>query len=1690
LLLRPARRAAPLWTTTTRRWASSTTTKDDPSTFAPAALVLEDGSVFFGKSFGADVEASGEAVFQTGMVGYAEALTDPSYRGQLLAMTYPMVGNYGVPAFSEEGSLPRRTFESTSVHASALVVQDYSAAFSHWDADRSLGKWLADEGVPGICGVDTRRLAKRLRSHGSMLGKIVKYHKGRRTLDEVEADLRDHAKDYADAAKAMLATRHLVDEVSGLFPRRVYSPTTEDVDVSTTTRVLAIDCGMKANMIRELAKRGVEVTVLKWDEAWATNGLMGDYDGVFLSNGPGDPVDCASTIEQVEAALAKSTLEDLRPIFGICLGNQLVGLAAGAQTTKLPFGNRGQNQPVIDQRTGECFVTSQNHGYAVDDTKLPPHWSPLYRNANDGSNEGLVHDERPFFTAQFHPEANGGPNDAAFLFDVFVDACRRFKDARRLDSVDAAEKTKFPSPALRFDSLHSPKVSDFEALKSRRPKKVLLLGSGGLSIGQAGEFDYSGAQAIKALKEEGVEVVLMNPNIASVQTNVDASSTAAERRADPGAADHVFFIPVTPEFVEQVIIREKPDAILMSMGGQTALNCGVELHEKGIFEKYGVRVLGTQIDAVVATEDREIFKEKLKEIGEPVATSVAVTTVEDALEAARDVTSYPCMARAAFALGGLGSGIVQDEDALRTLATKALAVSPQLLIEKSMLGWKEVEYEVVRDSADNCVTVCNMENFDPLGVHTGDSMVVAPSQTLSNDEYHLLRDAALRVVRHLGIVGECNIQYALHPDSQEYAVIEVNPRLSRSSALASKATGYPLAFVAAKLALGITLPELRNKVTGGATTACFEPALDYCVVKVPRWDLGKFQNANRVLGSAMASVGEVMAVGRTFEEAFQKAIRMVDPSFPGFQPLKKSDKATDESIAVPTDARVWAIADALYGGWGVDKVHDLSKIDKWFLARLQAVADAGVDAQLWRNLAWEAAGNSPSKTSVPTIAEDFRAVKQLGFSDKQIAAFCSDFSEYRLNEDEIRRARQRFGVEPRVKQIDTLAGEFAASTNYLYTTYHGDVDDDDEASLATTSQGGSSSSIEVQDQIQEDRVKKAKKGGVLVLGSGAYRIGSSVEFDWCAVSAMRALRAAGARALMVNCNPETVSTDYDECDALYFEELSKERVLDVYEREGVDVGVVVSMGGQIPQNLAVPLEKAGAKVLGTSPAMIDAAEDRSKFSALMDAAGVAQPRWAELASHDAAVDFAMDVGYPVLVRPSYVLSGAAMAVCGDEASLRSHLHKAKAVSKEHPVVVSKFIRGARELEVDAVAKDGLIVCAALHEHVEDAGVHSGDATLVLPPHTLSEYAKRRARDNAAAIAKALNISGPMNVQFLVGGRGENAATHESSSSAKGAKGGGGGGGGGGGVDSSQNRRPKEDHHQEVDGSFASMNDVRVIECNLRASRSVPFVSKATGVDFADVATRVLAGLFDEDEAPQRQRKTLPPLYPENGHARPKNFVAVKAPMFSFARLRGADPALGVEMASTGEVACFGADAEEAFLKALLSTNMKLPQKGDHVLLSFAAPYAHRALAPAYQLHELGYELYATEGTANYLLERGVPCSKVAFPTEQPPSSSTSKSTDGLLARDATDVLKDGTVRLVVNLHSPESTRLADNYLIRRTAADFNVALITNTQLFEMLAAALKRHKLGDFVALQPASLFHHYEQESKDDAWTDVDEFH
>jgi carbamoyl-phosphate synthase (ammonia) len=1391
-----------------------------------ARITLVDGSVFEGLSFGSETPVSGEVVFSTGMTGYTEALTDPSFRGQCLTLTYPMIGNYGVPDPSKKDKFGlSKEFESDRIHASALICQDYSYTWSHWDAKTSLGDWLKSQNVPGISGIDTRLLTKKIRKEGAILGKI-----------EFEGQ---PGVEFEDINK-----KHLVAEVS------IKEPVT--YGKGNPLKILAVDCGIKYNIIRCLVERGAEVKLVPHDHPLVNE--LEHHDGLFLSNGPGDPTMCTATINNLKEVLAMPD-DKLKPVFGICLGNQLLSLAAGANCTKLPFGNRGQNQPVLNAITGECFITPQNHGYAVEDSKLPAGWKTLFSNANDGSNEGIMHETKPIFTAQFHPEAQGGPTDTAFLFDVFLDAVK-----------NKSKTLTFPrrTPA--------PEVPKF--------KKVLLLGSGGLSIGQAGEFDYSGAQAIKALKEEGVEVILMNPNIASVQTNSGEGV---------GKADQVFFLPVTPQYVEQIIKRERPDGILISMGGQTALNCGIQLDEMGILEKYGVRVMGTSIETVIATEDRGIFNDKLNEIGEKIAVSKTAETIESAVATANEI-GYPIMIRAAFALGGLGSGICETEEILREKARIALALSPQILVEKSMLGWKELEYEVVRDAADNCITVCNMENFDPLGVHTGDSIVIAPSQTLSNREYHMLRETAIKVVRHLGIVGECNIQYALDPKSLDYCIIEVNPRLSRSSALASKATGYPLAFVAAKISMGIDLPDIRNQVTQ-STQACFEPSLDYCVTKIPRWDLGKFEGVSQVIGTAMKSVGEVMAIGRTWEESMQKALRMVDPNVAGFEPrgAELTREEIHEVFKNPTDKRVFAIAQALDGfeDFTHKTVTDRTSIDPWFVNRLKNIADLRTSLK--------------GKTLDSISPEMMKKAKQLGFSDLQLAKLTS------ASEDDVRSARKAMNVTPWVKQIDTLAAEYPAQTNYLYMTYHGD---------------------------EHDMTKEAESK--IVLGSGSYRIGSSVEFDWCGVSTIRTLRELGYSSTMINYNPETVSTDYDECDQLYFEELSRERVLDIYEKDN-STGIVVSMGGQIPNNLAVPLHEAGVNIMGTHPTMIDTAEDRQKFSQVVDDLGLQQAEWKELSGTPAALRFAESVGYPVLVRPSYVLSGAAMNVAHNADDLAGYLTQATEVSQDKPVVISRFIDGGREIEMDGIAKDGKIMGCAIHEHVENAGVHSGDATLMLPAQNISEYVYGRIEDATQKLVERLNITGPYNIQFIV-----------------------------------------------------KDSDVSIIECNLRASRSFPFISKTMGVDFIEAATRLMV----EESV---EHMNLPNIGTRN---RPSNFVGVKAPMFSFTRLGGADPVLGVEMASTGEVACFGKDVHEAFMKALVSTGFKIPEKS--VALTVQAGFLEETIHHIWLLHKMGYKLYATADTYPFLEEKGVPVQMLHYAnSDQEPNIKT--------------MIRDKEVDLVVNL---------------------------------------------------------------------------
>ena len=1051
-------------------------------------------------------------------------------------------------------------------------------------------------------------------------------------------------------------------------------------------------------------------------------------------------------------------------------------------------------------------------------------------------------------------------------------------------------------------------------MKDERIKKVLLLGSGALKIGEAGEFDYSGSQALKALREEGVQTILINPNIATVQTS-------------EGVADQVYFLPVQPYFVEKVIAKERPDGILLSFGGQTALNCGVELYKSGVLDKYHVRVLGTPVQAIIDTEDRELFVNRLDEIAVKTIKSQACDNIEDARKAAAEL-GYPVILRAAYALGGLGSGFCDNEDELNKLAEKAFAFSPQVLVEKSLRGWKEIEYEVVRDRYDNCITVCNMENFDPLGIHTGESIVIAPSQTLTNSEYHKLRALAIKIIRHIGIVGECNVQYAFDPESEDYRVIEVNARLSRSSALASKATGYPLAFVAAKLGMGYGLFELNNSVTK-TTSAFFEPALDYVVCKIPRWDLSKFHGVDKELGSSMKSVGEVMAIGRTFEEAIQKGLRMIGQGMHGFvenKELRIPD--IDAALREPTDKRIFVISKAMHQPeYSIDKIHELTKIDKWFLQKLRHIID--IDEELKK---------SQFSTLNPQL---LREAKVYGFTDFQIARAigleecCASMHEAML---QVREYRKRLGILPVVKQIDTLAAEYPAQTNYLYVTYAGEASD-----------------------IQYE----GDGNSVIVLGSGAYRIGSSVEFDWCGVQALNTIRKEGWRSVMINYNPETVSTDYDMCDRLYFDELTFERVMDIIDFE-TPHGVIVSTGGQIPNNLAVYLDEQHVPILGTQACDIDGAEDRAKFSQMLNELGVNQPEWSALTSMDDINQFVERVGFPVLVRPSYVLSGAAMNVCSNSDELERFLQLAANVSEDHPVVVSKFIEHAKEIEMDAVAKDGEILAYAISEHIEFAGVHSGDATIQFPPQKLYVETVRRIKRISRQIAKALHINGPFNIQYM-----------------------------------------------------ARDNDILVIECNLRASRSFPFVSKVLKFNLIDLATRVMLGLPVE-----RLSKNLFDL----------DYVGIKASQFSFNRLQKADPVLGVDMASTGEVGCIGDNTDTALLKAMLSVGHRIPQKT--VLLSTGgAKQKADMLDAARMLVAHGYKLYATCGTSKYLTENGVENTRVLWPSES-----------GDLPY-ALDLLHSRQIDMVVNIPKDLTTHeLTNGYKIRRAAIDLNVPLITNARL--------------------------------------------
>ena len=1065
-------------------------------------------------------------------------------------------------------------------------------------------------------------------------------------------------------------------------------------------------------------------------------------------------------------------------------------------------------------------------------------------------------------------------------------------------------------------------------MKDESIKKVLILGSGALKIGEAGEFDYSGSQALKALREEGVSTVLINPNIATVQTS-------------EGVADQIYYLPVQPYFVERVIEKERPDGILLSFGGQTALNCGVELDKTGVLQKYNVKVLGTPVKAIMDTEDRELFVERLDEIDVKTIKSEACEDIEQARVAAKNL-GYPVIVRAAYALGGLGSGFADNEDELNTLCEKAFSFSPQVLVEKSLKGWKEIEYEVVRDRYDNCITVCNMENFDPLGIHTGESIVIAPSQTLSNSEYHKLRALSIKIVRHIGIVGECNVQYAFDPESEDYRVIEVNARLSRSSALASKATGYPLAFVAAKLGMGYGLFELKNSVTK-TTSAFFEPALDYVVCKIPRWDLSKFRGVDKELGSSMKSVGEVMAIGRNFEEAIQKGLRMIGQGMHGFVENKELQiDDLDAALREPTDKRVFLISKAMHKGYTVDQIHELTKIDRWFLNKLKHIID--IDEEL-------------KTKNINTLDKELlRTAKVYGFTDFQIARAVGLEEECKKMHEAmriVRRLRKSFGILPVVKQIDTLAAEYPAQTNYLYVTYAG---------------------------VASDITFSNDRNSVIVLGSGAYRIGSSVEFDWCGVQALNTIRRQGYRSIMINYNPETVSTDYDMCDRLYFDELTFERVMDIIDAENPH-GVIVSTGGQIPNNLAMYLDEENVPILGTSAKDIDNAEDRAKFSSMLTENGINQPEWSALTSMDDIDKFVDRVGFPVLVRPSYVLSGAAMNICSNRDELTRFLQLAANVSEDHPVVVSKFIEHAKEIEMDAVAQDGEILAYAISEHIEFAGVHSGDATIQFPPQKLYVETMRRIKRISRQIAKKLHINGPFNIQFM-----------------------------------------------------ARDNDILVIECNLRASRSFPFVSKVLKLNFIDLATKIMLGA---------------PVEKPNKNLFDLDYVGIKASQFSFNRLQKADPVLGVDMSSTGEVGCLGDDTSTALLKSMLSVGLRIPKKT--ILLSTGgAKQKAEMLDAAKMLKQHGYELYATVGTSKYLAENGIENTCVYMPSDEGQHPQ------------ALDLLHEKKIDMVVNMPKDLTPReLTNGYKVRRAAIDLNVPLITNSRLASAFISAFCNVSLDD-----------------------------
>ena len=1444
-------------------------------------LELNTGQKFNGKSFGKEISEDeyGEIVFQTGMVGYPESLTDPSYLNQILVLTYPLIGNYGIsdPEYDEFGI--DKIFESNNIHIKALIVGEYNPKYSHWRGKKSLGDWLKEKGIIGISGVDTRELVKIIRENSDIIGKISNLESEYQSQFQPQSQLKSILINNINS-NINLSNVSLKINLNG------DNPVLKDNKIIINENpellnILVIDCGIKNSQLRALLKHNIQLTVVDTQYNFISEVLKNEYDGIFLSNGPGDPTTSKFVVEQLKVLFSNDLFNT--PVFGICYGHQLIGLASGNNIKKMKYGNRGHNIPCNLVGTNKCYITSQNHGYEVIlDSKENNNWSELFINSNDNTNEGLIHKEKPIFSVQFHPEARAGPTDTLFLFNIFIERCQNIFNIKD-----------------RIYQLVNDKLEEsIDYVKNIKDniRKILILGSGGLSIGQAGEFDYSGSQAIKAFKEENIEVILVNPNIATIQTS-------------KGLADKIYYLPVTPEYVKQVIDKEKPDGISLSFGGQTALNCGVKLYEQGHLKN--IKILGSSLQTVMDAEDRERFKNILEEIGEYTAPSKVVSNIQEAIDFSKEI-GFPLLIRSSFALGGLGSGFANNEGEMLEILNVAFNNNSHVIIDKSLKGWKELEYEIVRDSYDNCISVCNMENIDPLGIHTGESIVVAPSQTLTDKEYNCLRRVAFKVIRRLGIIGECNIQYALDPESSKYYIIEVNPRLSRSSALASKATGYPLAYIAAKLSLGYSLLEIRNSIT--RLTACYEPSLDYCVVKVPRWDLRKFPMVNDKLGSSMKSVGEVMSISRSFEEAFQKALRMANENILGFFGTDKNWKSSEDELQNPNNDRINKIANSFYSGqYNVDEMYDLTKIDKWYLKKMWKIIE------MQKNLE----NNDPNSE----ISKDllYRA-KRIGFSDYQISKMIKKTEIF------VRDLRESFNIKPVVKQLDTVAAEYPCYTNYLYLTYNGDYND-----------------------IGFDEKT------VIVSGSGVYRIGSSVEFDWCAVNCVRELRERGYKTVMINYNPETVSTDYDEVDRLYFDEVTFETVMDIYSFENSQ-GIILSMGGQIANNIAMSLHRKEVKIIGTNPENIDNAENRFKFSRMLDHIEIDQPKWKELTDRNSAKKFCNEVEYPCLVRPSYVLSGAMMCVIYSNDEMDNYL-KNVIISNDYPVVISKFITGAKEIEVDAVADKGELKLWAISEHVEDAGVHSGDATLILPPKNINDTTRNLLISNTQKIAKQLEINGPFNIQYI-----------------------------------------------------AKNDELKVIECNLRVSRSFPFVSKVKDINFIKIATKIMIGA--EYNIPTKLEK----------------YTGVKVPQFSFNRLANADNRLGVEMLSTGEVACFGENYREAYLKGLQATGFKVNNKCN-VLISIGSYQDKKELRESVKLlSESGFQLFGTQGTANYYEETGI-------------------NVYGLDNDIILNKIKQNYFGLVINTSISNKIRInkkkTGGYFIRRLSIDYGIPVITNIKCVKL-----------------------------------------